>query len=160
MIDGWLCSFCEELPSEERSFWQVLELVRLPLLLLADGHHPLLASDGGDPTDALRQCPCLSLPDHCQPRRQSALRRLGLASQLLALERHDPLKWDSPLADGRTIRPGLVVELYQHPSWRSLPVPITHEACVGLVVRRDLADHQATRELHAALTAWFDQSLS
>ena len=162
VIDGWLCSFCEELPSEEQSFWQVLELVRLPLLLLADGHHPLVASDDGDPAkaEAVRHCPCLSLPEHCQPRRQSALRRLGLASQLLALERHDPLKWDSPLADGHTIRPGLLFELHQHPSWRSLPLPITHQACVGLVVCRDLAEHQATRELHAALTSWFAQALS
>ncbi|MEB3256654.1 MAG: hypothetical protein VKJ05_09735 [Synechococcaceae cyanobacterium] len=162
VIDGWLCSFCEELPSEEQSFWQVLELVQVPLLLLADGHHPLLGSDGGDPAslEALRQCPCLALPEHCQPRRQAVLRRLGLANQLLALERYDPLKWDAPLEDGRTIRPGLVFELHQNPSWCSLPLSLAHQVCVGLVVRRDLAEHQATLELHAALIDWFAQALN
>jgi hypothetical protein len=162
VIDGWLCSFCEELPSEEGSSWQVLELARVPLLLLADGHHPLLACNGGDPADAeaLRRCPCLTLPDHCQPRRQALLRSLGLANQMLALERHDPLKWDAPLGDGRTIRPGLVFELRHHPAWRSLSLSLAHQAHVGLVVRRDVAAHQATQELHAALLDWCAQTLN
>lgn len=161
VIDAWLCSFCEELPSEENAIWQVLDLASLPLLLLADARHPLVAPAEGEAADgmALHQCPCLVLPDHAQPRRQALLRRLGLAHHPQPLERYDAGKWDAPLDDGWTVRPGIVFDLHQHPDWRPLPLSLPHDARLGLVLRRDLVDQPSAQALLAALQAWIGGAL-
>jgi hypothetical protein len=162
ITDGWICSFCEELPQQRDSPWRVLEIARLPLHLLAHKNHPLLNGARGDGVDvsSLRSCPCLALPDHCQPRRQSLLRRLGLANQMVSLERHDPGKWDTPLEDQRTIRTGTPFDLLQHQDWRALALPLDHQVEIGLVIREDLEALDAVQELHQALLAWSRQRLS
>lgn len=156
VIDAWLCSFCEELPALEQAGWQVMELLDLPLLLLADAGHELLAGGGTGADDpvVLRSFPCLALPDHCQPRRQALLQRLGLGGLLLGIERHDEGKWDSPLDDRRTIRPGTPFELIRRDGWKALPVPLRHNIRLGLVVRNDLAGESPVRDLHGALAEW------
>lgn len=156
VIDAWLCSFCEELPALEQAGWQVMELLDLPLLLLAHAEHELLAGGGAGAVEpaALRSFPCLALPDHCQPRRQAVLQRLGLGNLLLGIERHDEGKWDGALADRRTIRPGTPFELIQRDGWKALPVPLQHSARLGLVVRNDLADESPLRDLHRVLADW------
>lgn len=161
VVDAWLCSFCEELPSEENPFWQVLDLATLPLLLLADASHPLVATSNGHGPDgnALRQCACLALPDHGQPRRQALLRRLGLAHHPQPLERYDAGKWDEPLNDGSTLRPGLIFDLHQHPGWRALPLSLAHDARLGLVLRRDLVDQPPAQALYASLQEWIGAAL-
>jgi hypothetical protein len=161
VIDGWFCCFCEELPSEEDGSWLVLDLATVPLLLLAHREHPLAHGSSGNGLDpaALRDCPCLALPDHCLPRRQALMRRLGLAHQILPLERHDAGKWDEPLEDHRTIRPGTPLELRQRPDWRPVPLPLDHEVRLGLVVQRDLNGHAPVQELHRALQAWLDDEI-
>jgi hypothetical protein len=162
VIDAWLCSFCEELPGEDGSFWQVLDLATLPLLLLADAGHPLadLPSPDGPNLAALRAFPCLALPEHAQPRRQALLRRLGVADQPQPLERYDAGKWDEPLQDGLTLRPGIAFDLHRHPGWRALPFPLPHQVSIGLVLRRDLVDQAPFRELHQALQHWIASALS
>ena len=161
VTDAWLCSFCEELNLDGATSWQVLEIATLPLQLLAHGDHPLVAQAGLDGVDgsALRSCPCLALPAHCQPQRQALLQRLGLANQLLNLERHDGGKWDDPLNDRRTIRPGTPLDLLQRNDWQALPLPLPHEARLGLVIRRDLEPLKPIQELHSALRVWFDHEI-
>lgn len=156
VIDAWLCSFCEELPVLEEAGWQVIELLEIPLLLLAAADHELVASGAATADDPLllRSFPCLALPHHCQPRRQALLQRLGLGNLLLALERHDDGKWDGALDDGRTIRPGTPFDLIERNGWKALPVPLRHPARLGLVVQKDLVDEPAVQELHAALAQW------
>jgi hypothetical protein len=162
VIDAWLCSFCEELPALEEADWQVMELLELPLLLLAHADHEVFAlagngngnGDGDGAFLALRSFPCLALPDHCQPRRQALLQRLGLGNLLLAIERHDDGKWDGALDDRRTIRPGTPFDLMQRNGWKALPVPLQHKARLGLVARKDLVDEPAVQELHSALANW------
>lgn len=161
VIDAWLCSFCEELPSEENPFWRVLELASLPLLLLGDARHPLgtpPSSEAADPAP-LGDFPCLALPEDGQPRRQALLRRLGLVHHSQPLERYDAAKWDEPLHDGCTLRPGLAFDLHRHPGWRALPLPLAHEARIGLVLRRDLVDQPPTQGLHQALQEWIAAAL-
>ncbi len=162
VTDAWLCSFCEELGPAESAPWQVLELASLPLHLLAHGDHPLVADGGPDGLDAtaLRDCPCLALPDHCQPQRRALLQRLGLANQMLTLDRHDGGKWDDPLDDRRTIRPGTPLDLLQRLDWRPLSLPLNHQARLGLVIRRDLREMRPIQELHRALQAWVPEALS
>ncbi|MFM7265138.1 MAG: hypothetical protein ACKOZW_06020 [Cyanobium sp.] len=161
VIDAWLCSFCEELPSEEPPFWQVLDLATLPLLLLADAGHPLVASANGHSPDgaALSQCSCLGPPDHGLPHRQALLRRLGLPQHPQPLERYDASKWDEPLNDGCTLRPGLIFDLHQHPGWCAVPLSLAHEARLGLVLRRDLVDQAPAQALHVALQEWIAAAL-
>lgn len=156
VTDAWLCSFCEELPGDSDHGWLVLHLASLPLQLLAHKDHPLVAKPGsnGVDGDALRSCPCLALPDHCQSHRQALLRRLGLANQLLSLERHDPAKWDEPLGDRRTIRAGTPFDLRHYSDWRPLPLPLEHEVRLGLVIRKDLVDEEPVQELHRDLQDW------
>lgn len=161
VIDAWLCSFCEELPSEENPFWRVLELTSLPLLLLGDARHPLgtpPSSEAADPVP-LGDFPCLALPEDGQPRRQALLRRLGLVHHSQPLERYDAAKWDEPLHDGCTLRPGIAFDLHRHPGWRALPLPLAHEARIGLVLRRDLVDQPPTQGLHQALQEWIAAAL-
>ncbi|MFO0040250.1 MAG: hypothetical protein ACK522_15090 [Synechococcaceae cyanobacterium] len=162
VIDAWLCSFCEELPGEDGSCWQVLDLATLPLLLLADAGHPLLdlPSQEAPHPAALRAFPCLSLPEHAQPRRQAFLRHLGVADQPQPLERYDAGKWDEPLQDGLTLRPGIAFDLHRHPGWRALPFPLPHQVSIGLVLHRDLVDQAPIRELHQALQHWIASALS
>ena len=162
VTDAWLCSFCEELPCHSDHGWLVLDLARLPLQLPAHKDHPLLAKPGSNGVDgeALRSCPCLALPDHCHSHRQALLRRLGLANQLLSLERHDPAKWDEPLADRRTIRAGTPFDLRQYGDWRPLPLPLEHEVRLGLVIRKDLVDVEPVQELHRALQDWCRTAIS
>ena len=162
VIDAWLCSFCEELPSEENGFWLVRELASLPLLLVADARHPLSispAAEGADPA-ALGDFPCLAPPEDGQPRRQALLRRLGLIQHAQPLERYDAGKWDKPLNDGCTLRPGIAFDLHRHPSWRALPLALAHEARIGLVFHRDLVDQLPTQGLHQALQEWITAALS
>jgi len=156
VIDAWLSSFCEELPALGESGWQVMELLDLPLLLLADAEHELIRGNGavGDAPAGLNSFPCLALPDHCQPRRQALLQRLGLGGLLLSCERHDERKWDAPLDDRRTIRPGTPLDLIRRDGWRALPVSLQHKACLGLVVRKDLACESPVHDLHRALSDW------
>jgi hypothetical protein len=156
VVDAWLCSFCEELPVSDDAGWQVIELLELPLLLLAHAGHELVASGAttaGNPL-LLRSFPCLALPDHCQPRRQALLQRLGLGNLLLALERHDDGKWDGALDDGRTIRPGTPFDLIERDGWKALPVPLRHTARLGLVVQKDLVGERPVQDLHAGLAHW------
>jgi hypothetical protein len=157
VTDAWICSFCEELPKESEACWLVVEFASLPLHLLAHKNHPLLNSARPDGIDAaaLCSCPCLALPDHCQSRRQSLLRRLGLANQRLTLERHDPAKWDEPLDDHHTIRVGTPFDLLQRRDWRAFSLPLDHQIRLGLVVRRDLLDQEPVQELQRALQTWF-----
>ncbi len=162
VIDAWLCSFCEELPSEENALWRVLELTSLPLLLLADARHPLgtpPSSEAADPAP-LGDYPCLALPEDGQPRRQALLRRLGLVHHAQPLERYDAAKWDEPLHDGCTLRPGIAFDLHRHPGWRALPLALAHEAKIGLVLRRDLVDQLPAQGLHQALQEWIAAALS
>ena len=161
VIDAWLCSFCEELPTDEPPFWEVLDLATLPLLLLADASHPLVETLDGDRLDgdALHQSDCLTPPEHGQPRRQALLRRLGLALHPQLLERNDSGKWDELLNDGRTLRPGIAFDLHQHPGWRALPMALPHEARIGLVLRRDLVDRPSSQALCSALQEWVAAAL-
>jgi hypothetical protein len=156
VIDAWLCSFCEELPSPEDAVWEVMDLLELPLLLLAHSEHELLAGDVSADVDAavLRNYPCLALPDHAQPRRQALLQRFGVGNQLLGIERHDDGKWDRVLDDRRTIRPGTPFDLLQHKSWKAMPLSLQHTAHLGLVVRQDLLEEDPVRELHSAISDW------
>jgi hypothetical protein len=156
VIDAWLCSFCEELPQAADAGWQVMDLLELPLLLLAHADHELVASGAGAAEDphSLRSFPCLALPDHCQPRRQALLQRLGLGNLLLAVDRHDDGKWDGALDDARTIRPGTPFDLIERDGWKALPVPLRHTARLGLVVQKDLLDEPPLQELYAALAHW------
>lgn len=156
VIDAWLCSFCEELPALEDAVWEVMDLLLLPLLLLAHSDHELLAGDasGADDAAVLHSFPCLALPDHCQPRRQALLQRLGFGNQLLGIERHDDGKWDRVLDDRRTIRPGTPFDLLQHESWKAMPPSLQHSARLGLVVRRDLLEEDPVQELHSAISDW------
>ncbi len=162
VTDAWICSFCEELPCEPDGCWIVLDIASLPLHLLAHKDHPLLTNGGADGMDgeALRSCPCLALPDHCQSRRQALLRRLGLANQLLSLERHDPGKWDDPLNDRRTIRAGTSFDLRQRDDWRPLPLTLEHEIRLGLVIRKDLIEREPVQELHRALQSWYEAQIN
>lgn len=162
VTDAWLCSFCEELSGDGDGSWQVLEIASMPLQLLAHRDHPLVTSAGPDglSSSALRSCPCLALPDHCQPRRQALLQHLGLANQLLTVDRHDTSKWDDPLNDRRTIRPGTPLDLLQRLDWQALSLPLQHEARLGLVIRRDLAEMESIQKLHHTLLAWFQNALN
>jgi hypothetical protein len=156
VIDAWLCSFCEELPALEEVGWQVMELLELPLLLLADAGHELLADGGAGADDpaVLRSFPCLALPDHCQPSRQALLQRLGLGGLLLSIERHDDDKWDGALDDRHTIRPGTPFELIRRDGWKALPVRLQHNVRLGLVVHNDLACESPVQDLHESLASW------
>ena len=159
VIDAWLCSFCEELPALEDAGWRVLELLDLPLLLLAHANHELLAAggDGADDPAVLRSFPILALPDHCHPRRQALLQRLGLGGLPLGIERHDEGRWDAALDDRRTIRPGTPFELIRRDCWKALPLRLQHTVRLGLVVRNDLACEPPVQDLHAALANWLSQ---
>ncbi len=173
VTDAWLCSFCDELPANLDADWCVFDLCRLPLLLLAHVAHPLVARGNGItrgngkqrlpepagellPPGSLTDFPSVSLPVHCQPKRFAALQRHGLGGTTVALQRHDPLKWDGLLDDALSLRPGTELDLLQHPDWRALPFGLDHQARIGLVFHRDLSGHAVTCHLVDRLERWRD----
>lgn len=151
LIDAWLSCSTLDLPPADDPDLLVIELARLPLLLVAHPHHPLAGCDGLTSHD-LAHFPSLALADHHYPQFAAATRRLGLWREPVALQRYDLASWEGLTADQATIGYANAVSLLSRASLGPLPLePLkvsTHlNANVALVLLRDLAERQPVREL-------------
>jgi hypothetical protein len=146
VIDGWLNCVSLDLPDPDDPELQVIELARLPLLLVVHPLHPLLGRAGLQPHD-LARFPSLAVSDHLYPRFAAALRAHGLWSRSVALYRYDPSNWEGLTADQATIGYANPLSLRSRPMLEPLSYSLEIDSPVSLVVLRELAQLAPMAEL-------------
>lgn len=146
VIDAWLTCSSHDLPPANDPDLLVIELVRLPLLVVAHPHHPLVGRTNLQPQD-LARFPSLSLGDHLYPRFAAAIRSLGLWTQPVPLQRYKRASWEGLTTDQLTLAYANALSLLLPPQLEPLKYQLPLEANVALVVSRDLAGLQPQRDL-------------
>lgn len=146
VIDAWVASYQPDLPDSRDPLWWVLDLVRLPVQLLAAPDHPLagarrLGQGDFDPF------PSLALPDGWFPRTEAILRRQGLWTEPVRVRRYDPSCWEGRCADAVTLAFGQSLSQGPSPATVRLDWDLGLISGEALVVRRDLAEAPAIQSL-------------
>lgn len=164
VIDAWLSCSTLDLPPADDPDLLVIELARLPLLLVAHPRHPLVGRDGLTSHD-LARFPSLAMADHHYPRFAAATRRRGLWRAPVALQRYEVASWEGLTADQATLGYANALSLLSHarpgqPRLQPLKVPTHLDANVALVLSRDLAALQPVQELGQQLQACLRELLA
>ncbi len=152
VIDVWLSCCRLDLPQADDPELQVIELATLPLLVVADLRHPLIGRGNLTPRD-LACFPSVAVADHLYPRFARALRRLGLWSQPVPIQRYDTEKWEGLTADQATLAYGTALSLLCCQDLQPVAVDLNLSTTVAVVVHRDLAELPPLQELCRRLRA-------
>jgi hypothetical protein len=139
VIDVWLASYQPDLPTNDPEL-QVIDLLQMPVSLLADPAHPLVGIQRIRPGD-LAVFPSLALPSGWFPVTESILKAQSLWSDPVRMRRYDRSSWEGLCEDKVTLVYGQC--LSQHISGQSL-VPLEWDLGLisgeAVVVRRDVLD--------------------
>jgi hypothetical protein len=152
VLDAWLSCSSYDLPPADDPDLAVIELARFPLLLVAHPRHPLIGRTHLQPHD-LARFPSLAVPDHLYPRFAAAMRRHGLWSQPLPLQRYERASWEGLTADQATIGYATALSLLSQSELQPLSYDPEITLGVSLVVMRELAERPPLLDLQRHLAA-------
>jgi hypothetical protein len=145
IIDGWLTSLKNEFPDPDDPEWLLLDIGRLPWQLMSDRAHPLAREQGLELHD-LQRFPKLTLPEGLLPMTERALRQKGLWDDPIQVLRYSQDDWDGRTADGASLCYGYSFTQVLRPELVALDYPLELPAGIVLVIRRDLAGHDALHD--------------
>ena len=155
VVDAWLASKRADLPESDHPTFQVFELARMPLVLLASSDHPLQAQST-IASDDLCTFPSLAIAGDPYPAFAGDLRRQGLWSHPVEMPRYAYRRWEAIALDGATTVPSNGLALVQNPQLAALPWQSDLQDCVAVVVRSDVATSPAIERLLACLMEQLD----
>ncbi|MFM7360779.1 MAG: LysR family transcriptional regulator [Cyanobium sp.] len=146
VLDAWVGSYQPDLPDADNPQWLVIDLLQVPVQLLAAADHPLAGEQGLIQGDLLR-FPSLALPTGWFPRTEAVLRSQGLWQDPLDMPRYDPASWEGRCADGVTLTYGQSLTEALQPGTVRLDWNLQLLTGEALVVRRDLAERAPIQAL-------------
>jgi DNA-binding transcriptional LysR family regulator len=152
VIDCWLSCSSFDLPPADDPDLVVIELARLPLLLVVHPLHPLVGRSRLQPHD-LARFPSLAVQDHLYPRFAAAMRSHGLWTTPVPIQRYRPSSWEGLTADQATIGYATALSLLSQPELQPLSYDLPIHSSVSLVVLRKLAERQPLLDLHRRVAA-------
>ena len=150
VVDAWLASKLSDLPDPADPDFEVVELARVPLVLLAGSEHPLQSERRITP-EQLRAFPSLGIAGDPYPGFAGDLRNQGLWSHAVEMRRYAFGRWEALALDGTTTVPSNALALVQDPALKPLPWHSELQDCVAVVVRSDVAGTPAIERLLVCL---------
>ena len=150
IIDAWLTGL-PDVPDADDPDFISLPLSTMPVHCVVQADHPLLRQPQLGFED-LAAYPSLALPPGAYPRVEAALRRLGLWTSPVRMQRYDQSRWEGKTEAELTIGYATALSLMvAGQGMQRLPLQLPISSGDALVVRREFADSDRLRQLQHTL---------